>query len=45
MVCSSADQFAENLLVNNGTDVKRSKLEGRNGILTWKWTLEYRDNL
>ena len=45
MVCSSADQFAENLLVNNGTDVKRSKLEGRNGIFTWKWTLEYRDNL
>ena len=43
MVCSSADQFAENLLVNNGTDVKRSKLEGRNGIFTWKWTLEYRD--
>ena len=45
MVCSSADQFAENLLVNNGTDVKWSKLEGRNGIFTWKWTLEYRDYL
>ena len=32
--CLSADQFAENLLENNGVDVKRSKLEGRNGILT-----------
>ena len=41
MVCLSADQFAENLLENNGVDVKRSKFEGRNGILTWKWTLEY----
>ena len=41
MVCLSAGQFAENLLENNGADVKRSKLEGRSGILTWKWTLEY----
>ena len=45
MFCSSADQFAENLLENNGADVKRLKLEGRNGILTWKWTLEYLDHL
>ena len=30
MVCLSADQFAENHLENNGTDVKRSRLEGRN---------------
>ena len=45
MVCSSADQFVENLLVTSGADVKRSKLEGRNGILTWKWTLEYLDHL
>ena len=37
MVCLSADQFAENLLESNGADVKRLKLEGRNGILTWKW--------
>ena len=34
MVCLSADQFAENLLENNGVDVKRPKLEGRSGILT-----------
>ena len=34
MVCLSADQSAENLLENSGADVKRSKLEGRNGILT-----------
>ena len=45
MVCLSADQFAENLLESNGVDVKRSKLEGRSGILTWKWTLEYLDHL
>ena len=32
-VCLSADQFAENLLESNGADVKRSRLEGRNGIL------------
>ena len=35
----SADQFAENFLESSGADVKRSKLEGRNGILTWKWSL------
>ena len=34
MVCLSADQFAENLLENNGVDVKRSKLEGR------KWNFD-----
>ena len=45
MVCLSADQFAENLLENNGVDVKRSKLEGRSGILTWKWIQEYLDQL
>ena len=45
MVCLSADQFAENLLESNGADVKRSKLEGRNGILIWKWTLECLDHL
>ena len=45
MVCFSADQFAENHLENNGVDVKRSKLEGRSGILTWKWILEYLDQL
>ena len=44
MVCLSADQFAENLLESNGADVKRSKLEGRSGISTWKWTLEYLDH-
>ena len=43
--CLSADQFAENVLESNGVDVKRSKLEGRSGILTWKWTLEYLDQL
>ena len=32
MVCLSADQFAENLLENSEADVKRSRLEGRNGI-------------
>ena len=32
MVCFSADQSSENLLENNGADVKRSRLEGRNGI-------------
>ena len=30
---------------NNGVDVKRSKLEGRSVILTWKWILEYLDQL
>ena len=45
MVCLSADQFAENLLESNGADAKRSRLEGRNGILTWEWTLEYLDHL
>ena len=45
MVCLSADQFAENLLESNGVDVKRSKLEERSGILTWKWILEYLDRL
>ena len=45
MVCLSADHFAENLLEGNGADVKQSKLEGRNGLLTWKWTLEYLDHL
>ena len=45
MVCLSADQFAENHLEINGIDVKRSKLEGRSGILTWKWILEYLDRL
>ena len=32
MVCLNADQFAENLLESSGADVKRSRLEGRNGI-------------
>ena len=36
MVCSSADQFEENHLENNGVDVKRLKLEGRSGIFTWE---------
>ena len=45
MVCVSADQFAETLLENSGVDVKRSKLEERSGILTWKWILEYLDRL
>ena len=45
MVCLSANQFAENLLESYGPEVKRSKLEGRSGILTWKWTLEYLENL
>ena len=31
MVCLSVDQFAENLLENNGVDVKRLKLEERSG--------------
>ena len=44
MVCSSADPFAENLLQSSEADVKRSKLVGRSGILTWKWTLEYLDH-
>ena len=43
MVCLSADQFAENLLENSGVEVKRLKLEGRSGILTWKRILEYPD--
>ena len=41
----SADQFAENLLESSAAGVKRSRLEGRNGILMWKWTLEYLDHL
>ena len=45
MVCSSADQFAENHLESNGVDVKRLKLEARSGILRWKWILEYPDQL
>ena len=45
MVCLSADQLAENHLESNGVDVKRSKLEARSGILTWKWILEYPDQL
>ena len=45
VVCLSADQSAENLLESSEADVKRSKLKGRSGILTWKWTLEYLDNL
>ena len=34
-------ETCQNHLESNGVDVKRSRLEGRNGILTWKWTLEY----
>ena len=34
-----------NHLESNGVDVKRSKLEARSGILTWKWILEYPDQL
>ena len=45
MVCLSSDQFAENHLESNGVDVKRLKLEARSGILTWKWILEYPDQL
>ena len=45
MVRLSADQFGENLLESSGADVKRSRLEGRNGNLMWKWTLEYLDHL
>ena len=45
MFCFSADQFAEHLLESSGADVKRSRLEGRNGSLMWKWTLEYLDRL
>ena len=45
MVCLSVDQFAENLLENNGVDVKRLMLEGRRGILTWKWILGHPDPL
>ena len=45
MVCPSADHFAENHLESNGVDVKRSKLEARSGILTWKWILEYPEHL
>ena len=32
-------------LESSGIDVTRSKLEGRSGILTWTWTLEYLDHL
>ena len=42
---TGADQSSENLLESNGVDAKRSRLEGRNGILTWKWTLEHLDHL
>ena len=45
MVCLSADRFAGNLLENSGAPVKRSRLEGRNGILMWEWKLEYLDRL
>ena len=45
MVCLSADQFAENLMESSRADVKRSRLEGRNEILMWKWTLEHQDHL
>ena len=45
MDCLSADQFAGNLLESSGADVKRSRIEERNGILMWKWTLEYLDHL
>ena len=45
MVCLSADQFEENHLESNGVDVKRSKLEARSGILTWKRILEYPDQI
>ena len=45
MICLSADQFAENHLKGNGVDVNRSKFEARSGILTWKWILEYPDQL
>ena len=41
----SAVQSAENFPMNSEADVKRSKLEGRSGILTWKRTLEYFDHL
>ena len=44
MVCLSADQSAENLLESSGIDEKRWKLEARS-ILTWKWILEYPDQL
>ena len=43
MVCFSADQFAAHLLETSGADVKRSKHEGRSGIVSWKWILEYTD--
>ena len=45
MLCLSADQLAENLLESSGADVKRSKLEGRHGILMWKCTLECLDRM
>ena len=45
MVCKNADQFAENLLESSGADVKRSTLEGRNGVLMWKWTLKYLEHV
>ena len=44
MLCLSADQFAEDLLDSSGADAKRSRLEGRNGILMWEWILEYLDH-
>ena len=45
MVCLSADQSAENLREATGADVKRSRLEGRSGILMWTWTLKSLDFL
>ena len=46
MACLSADQFAENLMESSGADVKRPKLEGRNGIFDVEnGTLEYLDRL
>ena len=45
MVCLSADQFAVNLVESSGDDVKRPRLEGRSGILTWKCILKYPDQL
>ena len=35
----------EHLVGTKQTDVKRLKLEGRSGILTWKWILEHPDGL
>ena len=43
-VCLSADQFVGNLLESSGADAKRSRPEGRNGILMSVWTLGYLDH-